>query len=40
MRVVRSLALVVACVSAALPAEARDTFHDLSVESATESELA
>jgi len=39
MRVLRSLALVVACVSAALPAEARETFHDLSVESATESAL-
>lgn len=40
MRVVRSLALVVACVSAALPAEARDTFHDLSVEGATGSATA
>jgi len=39
MRVVRSLALVVACVSAALPAEARETFHDLSVQEAAESEL-
>ena len=39
MRIVRSLAVVVACVSAALPAEARDTFHDLSVESANQSEL-
>lgn len=39
MRVLRSLSLVVACVSAALPAEARDTFHDLSVESANQSEL-
>jgi hypothetical protein len=39
MRSLRSLALVAACLCAALPAEARETFHDLSVEDAKQSTL-
>ena len=39
MRGMRRLALTVACVFAALPAAARDTFHDLSAEDAARSTL-
>ena len=39
MRRVRGLLLLAACASAAMPAAARDTFHDLPVEEAKQSEL-
>jgi len=39
MRALRSLVLVAACTCAALPAQARTTFHDLPVEDAKQGAL-